>query len=93
MRLERDLQAYIKKECQRVGILCYKLEATSHRGMPDLMLLKAGRAAFVEVKSPTGRGRLTKLQLRMLDRLQGAGFETWLVSDVERVKDVIRSFE
>jgi hypothetical protein len=92
MRLERDLQAYVKKECQRLNILCYKLEATSHRGMPDLLLLRQGRAAFVEVKSPTGRGRLTMLQARMHKRLREAGFGVTVVDSVEKANLVLREF-
>jgi hypothetical protein len=83
MRNEKSLQAYITKKCAAKGILCYKLRASSQRGLPDLMLLHDGKALFIEVKSPAGTGRMTELQKRMQARLRAAGFVAADLASVE----------
>jgi len=89
MRTERDLQAFIIASCKKRGILCYKFSSPARRGVPDLILAYRGRVTFVEVKSPTGRGRLSTLQEREIQRLNEARFFVWVVDSVEVVERLL----
>lgn len=57
-------------------------------GVPDLTLaLPNGRCAFWEVKTP--RGRLSKEQLKVVDRLQAMGHFCASVRDIEDAREAL----
>lgn len=60
--LERDLQRAIMKAARARGLGCDKIEPAGRRGVPDLLVWRAGRHIWLEVKTSTGR--LTPLQER-----------------------------
>ncbi len=65
MRTERALQAYFLKQARKLGMLAYKTDAAGVRGFPDVTLVHAGRAYFIELKTPAGTGKLSLNQIKM----------------------------
>jgi len=54
-----------------------------------VMLAKNGKVVFVELKSPSTGGVLSKLQKRELSRLNKAGLKTYVTSSKEGVDDIV----
>lgn len=71
--LESKIQARIIKRLESEGYYVVKLILTSKNGIPDLLLLKDGKASFVEVKRPGKNPR--PLQEYRINELRKLGFE------------------
>lgn len=70
---EAQIQAKIIDRYEKDGYMVVKLIQTNKNGIPDLLLLKAGTASFVEVK--TEIGRLSELQKYRIKQLEEKGFK------------------
>jgi len=75
--LESKIQAGIIKRLEAQGYYVVKLILTNKNGIPDLLLLKDGKASFVEVKRPGEKPR--PLQEYRMSELKKLGFkcEVW----------------
>jgi len=82
-QLEKSLQQFAKKLAKTYSILCYKINSENHRGMPDLLLVDQGLVYFIELKSPSGKGRLSPLQELTIQQLVRAGAVVFIISDYE----------
>jgi len=80
---ESQLQTKIKDRLTKYGWFVTKLKATSTNGIPDLLCIKRGRIAFLEVK--TDDGVVSELQKYMIDKLNGHGCYARVVRSVEDV--------
>jgi hypothetical protein len=89
LRTEKQLQEYLKRECQKNGISFDKVESRSRRGFPDCFLAKGGEVALVELKSPAGTGTLSPLQVRVIEDLEAHGIEVWVVDSTKLADAVI----
>jgi hypothetical protein len=93
--IESDLHRYTKQQAKENQTLFYKLECVGKRGFPDLLLVRAGRMVLVELKSPKGTGKLSKLQEREIERLRGAGADVYVASskqDIDKIITYLRTF-
>ena len=72
-RLERDIQATLIRRYEKQGYVVVKLILTNLTGIPDLLLLKDGKASFVEVKRPGQKPR--PLQEYRIKQLKECGFD------------------
>lgn len=88
---EKHLQNYLFKRAKDHGIYCRKMEAIGYVGFPDVFLVFSGRMALVELKSPTGKGRLSRKQEREIERLRAEGVNVYIVDSNEGVDNVIRN--
>lgn len=71
---ESTLQQYLIKKVKELGGLAVKVDCSSRRGWPDIILAMPNREIrLVEVKSDTGRGRLS-------DHQQSVHAELWELS-------------
>jgi hypothetical protein len=67
--LEKTIQLKVLQYCKSSGIICFKVDSTSSRGLPDLTVVTPdGRVYFVELKTATGK--LSKLQERFHNQLR-----------------------
>lgn len=66
-----NFQTKLKKDFEGKGYKVVKLIKLSENGYPDLMLLKDGKAYFVEVKEPNDT--LKELQKFRIDELNKIG--------------------
>lgn len=72
-RLESVIQSSLIKKYERQGYMVVKLILTNKSGIPDLLLLKDGKASFVEVKREGQKPR--PLQEYRIKELRSLGFE------------------
>lgn len=70
--LESKIQARIIKQLESEGCYVVKLILTNKNGIPDLLVLKDGKASFVEVKRPGEKPR--PLQEYRMKELRELGF-------------------
>lgn len=76
--IERDLEKKLKEGVKRLGGVVYKLDARTHKGAPDRVVVLPGRETiFVELKTDTGR--LSLLQQVELSKIQSAGGRTRVI--------------
>ena len=76
--IEKDIEKILVKEIKAAGGLAYKFISPGNDGVPDrIVILPGGDVLFVELKSD--KGRLTKLQLRQIERIRETGAEVWVV--------------
>lgn len=89
MKTEKDLYNYIKRECKKKLIGCYKLHCESKNGWPDIFLIYKGQIVLAELKSPAGTGRISPAQKIMLGQLMLHGAEVYIVESKKDADVVI----
>jgi PII-like signaling protein len=87
---EKSLQRYLMRRARQHGIYARKVIAIGNTGFPDAFLVCAGRVVLVELKSPTGKGRLSMKQEREIARLREQGVNVYVVDSREGVDNVIK---
>lgn len=90
MKTEAHLQAHLFRRAREHDIYCRKMASVGRVGFPDVLLARAGRVVFVELKSPSGTGTLSEMQKREIRRLKDAGAQVYVVDSKEGVENVIR---
>lgn len=88
--LERTLQRKITLLCKKHAILTRKLDATNHRGWPDLIAIKGGVVVFLEIKTPTGR--VSELQQVTHRELAAHGAVVEVVRSLEEAQKIILKY-
>lgn len=84
--LERKLVAAVKAK----GGFAYKFISPGRVGVPDrVIVLPGGRVMFAEVKSPTGKGRLSERQKREIAALQALGVRVEVVDSLEGIVELL----
>lgn len=71
------------KEYQKKGYKVVSIVKTSENGFPDLMLLKEGKAMFIEIKSLNDT--LKPLQQYKIDELNKIGFEAFTLHEIKGI--------
>jgi Holliday junction resolvase-like predicted endonuclease len=90
MTSEGSLQRFFKAKAETAKILWRKIKYEGRVGCPDTIIVHKGRVIFVELKSPTGKGSLSKMQQREIKRLRDRGADVFTAQNREEVEDVIR---
>ena len=88
---ERNLQRYLIISAELHDIFCRKVQAIGHVGFPDMFLARNGRIVLVEMKSPTGRGRLSRKQEKEIERLRNEGINVYVIDSYAGADDVIKN--
>jgi hypothetical protein len=88
---EKMLQHAIITLAKKRGVFVAKMEAIGQRGFPDLLLIANGRSLYMEIKSPTGKGRLSALQVRMIENMRNHGAQVVVVSDFDDAAKLIEN--
>jgi hypothetical protein len=72
------------------NILTYKVDASSQRGFPDLLLIfPSGHVTFVELKSPKGTGKLRPEQIRTHEKLRRNNADVFSLDSLDTFKTLI----
>lgn len=89
MRLrEKEIEARLRRYCDKVGVLCYKFVSPGHRGVPDRILIApGGRVTFLELKAP-GKS-LRPLQKHEHEKLRKQGARVFWASDFVGARSVV----
>ena len=88
---ERNLQRYLIISAELHDVFCRKVQAIGHVGFPDMFLARNGRIVLVELKSPTGKGRLSKKQEKEIERLRNERINVYVIDSYAGVDDVIKN--
>jgi hypothetical protein len=91
IKSEKDLQRYLILRAELHDIYARKVQAVGHTGFPDVFLARNGRIVLVELKSPTGKGRLSKKQEKEIERLRNEGINVYIIDSYEGADDAIKS--
>ena len=90
--LERDVERYLVRKVEELGLRVYKFVPDQAPGMPDRVILLPGqRVLWVELK--TEGGRLAKLQRYRHLELSKQGHNVctvWSKDDVDALVDLIK---
>ena len=81
--LERDLESRLNQLVKLAGGVTYKLDARTHKGAPDRVVILDSTVWFIELKTETGK--LSELQGYELDRLNRAGANTRVIYGVKEL--------
>lgn len=86
---ERDIEAYLRDEIQKVGGRAYKFVSPGNNGVPDRMiLLPGGRIVFVETKAP---GKTpTALQTAQITKIRALGFQVYIIDSKAGVDKLVQ---
>lgn len=90
MKTEKQLHAYLRKQCRANGISFDKVESRSRRGFPDCFLAFRGVIVLAELKSPSGTGRLSELQKAVITDLSAHGVAVMVIDSPAGVDQVIK---
>lgn len=77
----------------RVWVLNHRGGIGQRAGIPDLLCCVNGRFLALEVKSPSGKGRLGPKQKLELEAIRQAGGKVAVVASFEELEEVLRGFE
>lgn len=55
--IENDVEKYLKNQCKKENIICFKFTAPSFAGVPDRIIIVDGITAFIELKRPKAETR------------------------------------
>lgn len=88
---EAALVNKIREAMKKKGLFCLKLHGGRFQqaGLPDLLVIKEGRALWLEVK--TQDGETTKLQEHALDALRKSGCVAEVVRSVDEAIRLVNS--
>ena len=89
MNSEKQLQNYLKRRCKSLGWSFDKLESKSRRGFPDVMAARAGVVWFLELKSPSGKGRLSALQKHCIQSMKANGLNVSVCANTTEIDQII----
>ena len=83
---ETDLERKIAGIVRSKGGLCLKWVSPGFTGVPDrICILPGSRVLFIEVKSPSGKGRLSERQKRVAEQLRDLGCTVLVVESLEEL--------
>ena len=86
--LEKTIEEKIGEAVKAGGGLYYKFVSPGNAGVPDRMaVLPGGRVIFIELKSETGRLRMT--QHVQIQRLASRGCEVHVIQGMEEAEKFI----
>lgn len=66
---------FIGDQQRRMGFISWSKARGWEKGVPDLLIVWKGKVLFLELKTPTGKGRLSDEQKVWQNRIISAGYE------------------
>jgi hypothetical protein len=86
---ESAIERYLVRQAEALGGLCWKFVSPGNAGVPDrLIILPAGRVAFVETKRPGGKVRA--LQRHRIAQLTDRGVWAGVADTRERIDQILK---
>ena len=86
---ENEVEAYLRRQVEKLGGLCLKIPADYMRGVPDrIVLLPHGVLVWVEPKRPSG-GRVSGSQLVVHEMLRRLGQQVVIVWSKEDADELL----
>lgn len=82
---ERDIERVFVETGRRAGALVLKFTSPQYAGVPDRIVLRDGKASFVELKAPGRRPR--PLQRAMFDVFARHGFPVDVIDNLKDARE------
>lgn len=86
---EKALQNYLMLRAKTEGVYARKMQAVGRVGFPDVLIAHKGVVVFIELKSPSGKGRLSEMQIWEHTQLRSAGCDIRVISTKNEIENVI----
>lgn len=83
--IERKLRTRVKA----LGGVAVKLNPHSCVGVPDRLCVLPGRIVFVELKAPTGKGRVSAKQHEWAAKITALGHEYARIDSVDALEELL----
>lgn len=93
MPSEQQIQTKIKTWLENNGAYVVKVIQASKAGVPDLLVCYKGMFIGIEVKRPSTKGNVSKLQKHNLNLIQAAEGKTIVAWDLDMVIDFFKELE
>ena len=89
--LESQLQKKCAKLAKKNNVLVRKIHCENSKGFMDLLLIFpiTGKVVFVEMKNPNGKGKLSKLQEREIDKVRAQGASVYVCESYSRFTSIL----
>lgn len=89
--LEAKLQAKCVALAKTNNVLARKIHAENSKGFPDLLLIFpiTGKTVYVEMKNTNGKGKLSKLQEREIERIRGQKASVFVCMSYSRFVSIL----
>lgn len=84
---EKSIEKYLRDKVEKLGGKAFKFSSPGNNGVPDRIVLIAGRVKFVELKKP-GED-LKPIQKYRKNQFEKLGFEVLVIDSIEKVDDFI----
>jgi len=82
---EKQIERECRKYAESQGWMSLKMSCPGHAGVPDrLFMARNGKIVFVEFKNATGR--LSPIQVRMIEQFEKHGHEVQVIRDLHGFK-------
>lgn len=93
MHSEQQIQTKIKTWLENNGAYVVKVIQASKAGVPDLLVCYKGMFIGIEVKRPSTRSNVAKLQKHNLNLIQASEGKTIVAWDLDMIIDFFRELE
>ena len=90
---EQDFQKKIVTALEAKGAYVVKVVAASKKGVPDILCCYEGYFIAIEVKTPTTRANVSKLQEYNLDKIRKADGYAIVAVDVSDIAPIIEEID
>lgn len=90
---EQDYQKRLVNELEKRGAYVVKVVAASKKGVPDILACYKGYFMGIEVKTPTTRSTVSKLQEYNLAQIVKAGGLSVVAVYVEDIESLLRAID
>ncbi len=90
---EQDFQKKIVSYLESKGAYVIKVVAASKKGVPDVIACYKGQFLAIEVKTPTTRSNVSKLQEYNLDKVSEAGGYSGVAVHIDDLNPMLNSID
>ena len=91
--MEKQIQAKIKSYLENKGAYVVKVIQATKAGVPDILACYKGLFIGIEVKKPSTKNNVSKLQQHNLNLIKAAEGRCIVAWDVEMVKEFIEGID
>ena len=89
MKTEQKIQSEIKSYLETMGAYVVKVVQATKAGVPDLLVCYKGLFIGIEVKKPSTKNNVSKLQVHNLNLIKAAEGTAIVAWDVDMIKDLL----
>ena len=85
---ERVVEDYLRKQCKKNGLLCYKFVSPGIAGVPDDIVIGNGKVVFIECKSAIGK--TSPQQDRRISEMRQHGAVVYVANSRDMIDEILK---